>query len=357
MSRRVDRIGVIIPARHDGENAQRLVTAVLRSADEVADIVTVILADDGENGHFGTGLPDDPRLLVATTTEHGPGYARAAGVRLFAEQTREFREEHCWVISLDADVTIPDDFLTSWLGQITTSSAELLTAPAHFGSVNGEPLLTDDVNAASAWMWSDTTFYERFVGVVNLGGSNHAISLACYNAVGGYLQPTAELEGRQVLVAGDDWDFGLRARLRGYAIERVEAPLVIASTRRIAADPVGFLSGRTYEGIFAPVPTDGASEPWPPSEPWNSVVTRGRARIFAHFLLKPLLAGLKPLGAIEWFVGRELSDELAAILDRSPVLDIDWNEFRTTLIGMIFGDDVFSFCRRAAAQLTGGEQR
>jgi hypothetical protein len=353
--REIDALGVVIPSRRDGIRVQRLITRLLEEAARLPHRILVVLADDGENGTFGDGLPESDRLLVTHSQAVGPGAARARGTQCFSDylSTVAARPTHSWIVSLDADVEIPADFLATWWKAISSSTAEILSAPAHFGAGPGETPLREEVDALGSWLWSDTFLYERFLGIVNLGGSNHAISLERCAWLGGYLQPTAIIDGERALVAGDDWDFGLRARIAGYMIEPTPAPVVIASPRRIVADPVGFLAGRSYEGTFAPVSERGPKNLWPPTEPWNEIAGRGRARIVAHFLLKPLIVGIEPTGTLEWLIGDTLSHEVQEVIHRAPPTGGEWNEYRTQLIAYLFTEEIFALCGRIAQYLAG----
>jgi len=357
--RTVEHLGVVIPARRDGKNAAATTRALLASADRVSLPVTVVVVDDGDNEGFGDGLPDDPRLIVASTTEHGPGFARSAGVSAFAERVAAFdtSPERSWVVSLDADVRLGEEFIPTWLAGIEQSSEDILCAPAHFGALTGESELNGDVQTASSWMWADTSLYERMIGVVNVGGCNHAVSLAVCSANGSYLQPTIGVDGARSIVAGDDWDFGLRARMSRFSIGRVDAPVVVTSTRRLVADPVGFLAGRSYERQFEPIRDTPSTHAWPPEEPWNEIAARGRARMAAHFLAKPLFAGVTPEGPLEWFLGKSLLEELVRLSEHAPRWDSDWNVFRSELIDFLFDEEVFAYCGRISQHLSGGLAR
>jgi Glycosyltransferase like family 2 len=358
MTRRVGALGVVVPARADAGYAAATVEALLRSADRATVPVSVILVDDGDNGPLRSSLPSDERLAVVTTREHGPGHARTAGAKAFAEQSRALgvAAGEAWIVSLDADVSIPDDFVGAWVEAIHSSDVDILGGPAIFAPVGDEAALPDDVEAASGFMWSDTGLYEHFVGLVNVGGCNHAVSVEVARANTWYLQPTALVEGTRRIVPGDDWDFGLRARMNGCTTQRVSQPAVTTSVRRIAADPVGFLAGRSYERPFEPIRGAAVSEGWPPAEPWQAVASRGRARLVAHFLAKPLLAGVAPAGALDWFLGPEFAAEWDKLASSAPGWrrGEDWNEFRTALIDRCFADEVFEWCRRVAMQLSGG---
>lgn len=358
MTRQVGALGIVVPARSDAGYAEATVRALLDSADRVAVPVSVILVDDGDNGPLRSLLPGDERLAVVTTREHGPGHARTAGAKAFAEQSRALGVPagEAWLVSLDADVSLPGDFVGAWIEAIRTSDAGILSAPAFFEPTGDEAPLPADIEAASSWMWSDTDFYEHFVGLVNVGGCNHAVPVEIAKANTWYLQPTRVVDGTRRIVPGDDWDFGLRARMNGWSTQRVGGPVVATSVRRIAADPVGFLAGRSYERPFEPIRGAAPAQRWPPPEPWQAVASRGRARLVAHFLAKPLLAGLAPVGELGWFLGPELSAEWDRLASSAPTWKRgdDWNEFRTALVDLIFAEDVFDWCHRVAAQLSGG---
>ncbi|MCL2393935.1 MAG: glycosyltransferase [Acidimicrobiaceae bacterium] len=357
MTRRVAALGVVVPARNDAGYAAATVEALLDSADRSTVPVSVILVDDGENGPMRASLPGDERLAVVTTREHGPGHARTAGAKAFAEQARALgvAAGEGWLVSLDADVSLPGDFVGRWVEAIGATDADILGGPAIFAPVGDEAPLPADVEAASEWMWSDTGLYEHFVGLVNVGGCNHAVSIEVARANTWYLQPTAVVEGTRRIVPGDDWDFGLRARMSGWSTGRVREPAVTTSVRRIAADPVGFLAGRSYERPFEPIRGSASPEAWPPAESWQAVSSRGRARLVAHFLAKPLLAGLAPKGELDWFLGPELRAEWEAFARSAPTWQrgADWNAFRTALIDLCFADEVFGWCRQVARRIAG----
>jgi len=350
--------GVVVPAHADGRFARETVTSLLEAVEVAGRAAVVILVDNGDNDGFDGGLPSDSRLLVVETSKQGPGYARTAGAKALGAYAaaRNVSADETWLVSLDADVSIEADFLLSWLELIEAAEAEILVAPALFAALGGEAALATDVASASEWMWKDTALWERFVGVVNVGGCNHAVSLATCSALSYYLQPTEQLAGQSVLVAGDDWDFGLRARLLGKSIARVNAPLVRTSSRRIALNPTDFLAGHAYEHGFEPVRDVSAGPTWPPEERWSAIAKRGRARLVAHFLLKPLLAGVPVDGALSWFLGTELADGLDQLVSRLArwTPEVEWNEYRGELLRFIFSEDVFGWCSAAAQQVSGG---
>jgi hypothetical protein len=262
--------------------------------------------------------------------------------------------ETAWIVSLDADVALAPGFLADWVVTIGASDADVLCGPSHFVALPGETPLLEDVRAAGAWLWGHTAWFERFAGVVNVGGCNHAVRASVCEANDHYVQPYVMHFDVAHAVAGDDWDFGLRARLRGFRVERVSGPDCLTSARRIARDPAGFLAGSTYEGPFLSVFEIEPQPTWPPSEGWPALADRGRARLAAHFLLKPALAGLALAPSLRWFLGDALFGRIRALEDvTSPSASTDWVGFRAALIERIFRPDVFDLARQAARRLSG----
>jgi len=348
-------LGVLLPAHRDGEPAREAVRALVGAADRAEVPVTIVVADNGGNEGFAGGLPTDPRVRVVEVARRGPGYARTAASRYLVEgwRRRGVPLEGAWIVSLDADVDLAVDFLEAWADALATTDADVLCAPAHFASLPGEPPLLEDVRAASDWLWSHTAWFERFVGVVNVGGCNHAVRASVCEANDHYVQPVEAIDGVEHVVPGDDWDFGLRARLRGFRVERIPGPACRTSARRIARDPGGFLAGWTYEGPFRSVLEIEHRPAWPPREAWPALADRGRTRIAAHFLLKPLLAGLLPQPSLRWFLGDALCDHVLGLERFEGSASGDWVEFRRKLVARLFEPEVFDLAGRVARRLCG----
>jgi hypothetical protein len=356
-ARRIEALGVVIPAREDGDNARRLATTLAAQAGASNCPVVVVVADNGDNGDL-SDLAEEEGIEVVEVPTPGPGYARSAGALAVADFAGRVGADPAasWLVSLDADVEVPAGFLESWCSVIGASSAKVISGPSHFAALSGDVELARDVEVVGGWLWGDTALYEHLVGVVNVGGANHAVELASGAANSWYLQPTELRDSEQVIVPGDDWDFGLRARVGGIAVERSSAPLVLTSNRRIAADPVAFLTGRTYERPFVPVREVPVDRRWPPEQDWRSIAWRFRARLVAHFLLKPLLAGIALPEHFDWFCPGELGAAFEAVISRRPSYDGDWNAFRGKILEMCFEEETFELCGRVALHLSGGGQ-
>ena len=348
-------LGALIPAHHDGPRARALAVALLAAADRCATPVTIVVADNGENDGFDGGLPEDARRRVVTVTERGPGYARSAAARRLVDtwQDQSIDLDHAWIISLDADTVIPPDFLAAWVATIKTAAADILSGHSILGALPGDEVLEGDVAAASSWLWGGASFLEQFAGIVNVGGCNHAVRASVCAANDYYLQPLLLSDSGPVLVPGDDWDFGLRGRLRGFTVARAETPTCITSVRRITNDPAGFLAGRTYEKAFAPVTDPKRATPWPPDEDWAAMADKGRTRIVTHFLLKPVVAGLAVSPTLGWFLGESLWQELIAAPVTLSVPSAPWQSYRAALIDRLFQPDAVNLARRISHRLLG----
>jgi hypothetical protein len=351
----LEALGILVPAHRDGPAAKSLVAALLVAADRCPVPVSIVVADNGGNDGFGGGLPDDARLRTVEVAQRGPGRARTAAARTLVEDWRERgnRLESAWIVSLDADTAVDPDFLIAWTRAIDGSSADVLNGPLFFGPLGGDHALPEDVDAAAAWLWSLTALCETFVGIVNSGGCNHALRASVSEANEYYVQPVASVDGTEVIVPGSDWDFGLRARLQGIRVARVASPICVTSVRRIGHDPAGFLAGRSYEKPFEPVAAGDVATAWPPPEDWASIADNGRARIIAHFLLKPIVADLSAAPSLRWFLGETLWSELNAMSRMARPAPGQWQTYRTKLIGRLFEPETFDLARRIGRRLAG----
>ena len=129
---------------------------------------------------------------------------------------------------------------------------------------------------------------EDLLGPTNLNGVNHAVRLEAYETAGPYLQPTAPGPDGPVVLAGEDWDLGVRLRLAGYRIAGADVT-VADRGRRLLADLQAYLGGTAYEGPFRRV--EAAADPEDLDDDVAEVLLAGAARrALLHFYLKPVLA-------------------------------------------------------------------
>jgi hypothetical protein len=210
------------------------------------------------------------------------------------------------VLSCDADNLVGTEHVDAWKSALANAGPEALVTGSY--AFEGDPmaeLVGGDIVAAA---WSETVRWcEDIVGVVNPTGANHAVRLDALESVGWYQQPTSNVAGSGVVVAGDDWDLGVRLRIEGASTRRVPI-LATTSPRRFLADPSGYLTGTAHDGEFRRVEAANGA-------PLGSLPrpTQVRARAVSHFLLKPVLLGLD----VEWASVRiDLSLDLTEQLRR-----------------------------------------
>jgi hypothetical protein len=347
-------IGVIVPVHADAEAAQSLLTQLMALRNTPIP-VEIVFVDNGGNGDLAGIMAGHDGVTCLTENQRGPGCARSAAVhwlvKKWTDQQLDLAE--CWIVSLDADAEIGPDFLSEWEATIMGSKAALVAVGAHLHPLRGEERPPEAVMTAARWLWDFTTRCEELIGVVNIGGCNHAVRADVCIELGAYIQPIQEsADGQRSVVAGDDWDFGLRARMRGYEIARSSRPHCRTSSRRLAEDPVGFLTGRVYEGPFRPV-VGNQGKTWPPHESWADIAGPATARLAAHFLLKPLVCGVALNPGAGWFLSTVIQDDVAALMKTAPRYEGDWLAFRSELMQFIFQPAAKKISMRLAAQLQG----
>lgn len=367
-SRAVQRLGVVVPVHADTSYATALAVELSQQHSPSVS-VDLMFVDNGDNEDLATKLPKGVTCLVEAA--RGPGHARTAGVQWLVGKWSELNVplDQCWVISLDADASVGHDFFVNWETAIRVTSACVLTGEVDVEPLHGETAPPPGAGLAAGWLWDMALRCESLVGPVNVSGCNHAVRADVCMALGAYIQPTAmDSAGHESLVAGDDWDFGLRARMQGYDVLRLGSTYCRTSSRRLTKDPVGYLTGRSYEGAFRPV--DGSSAgSWPPSESWTDIATEATSRLAAHFLIKPVLCGIPLKPESNWFLGSDLCAELADLAGVQTAreaasapgrdvgldvrLSVQWIRFRRQLIHRLFEPDLKDLSLRLAARLQG----
>ncbi len=286
-------LGVVIPALNEAQRLP-LLLAALESGLEADDMVVVIDngSSDGTVGVLRDLATDRSWLTVLHEVRRGPGWARACGAaHLLAGWSGDV--DDCWMLSCDADAVPDRNHLDKWRRHLERSDADLVTGSYRFAE---HEIVTVRGAQTSFQTFGETVrVCEDQVGVVNPTGANHAVRSSSYVRTGGYQQPrSTRVSGRSCVVAGDDWDLGIRTRLAGLVVERIDYRVVV-SARRFLADPVGYLTGAAHDGPFERVEAAGTR---PPVSDPAKVTRAATARAILHFLLKPLLLGIGGIGPV-----------------------------------------------------------
>lgn len=252
---------------------------------------TVVLVDDSSTDAtpeiLAAAAAAHPHVTVVRGRYGSPGAARSAGIAHLLAAPAPTPE---WLVTLDADVLLPDDWAARWSATLASVHTD-----AAVGAVNGvelqEHLYVDHPRAAqvSRAFGIGIVAGESAVGVTNLNGVNHAIRTEAYLTAGPYRQPSAPGPQGVETLAGEDWDLGVRIRCAGYTIAETEAA-VIDRGRRLLTDVHAYVSGEAYEGPFRRLAATGPSPDVDPAAV-DGLVDRAVDRSLRHFLLKTVLAG------------------------------------------------------------------
>lgn len=292
MSEQVPPAAVIVPCRDEAAYLPELLASLVP---QVADQPgwRLILIDDSSTDATGAMLDeaaeDHPDMVVVRHGRYGsPGAARSAAAAI-ALHAVHGRRTPGWLITTDVDVQLPHDWIASWAATLCDVDGD-----ERIGAVNGEErqdhLLEPFPNARalSARFGAVVVRSEALVGPTNLNGVNHAVRTEAYVTCGPYRQPVGEGPDGPVVLAGEDWDLGVRLRLAGYRIAPAEVA-VADRGRRLLADLAAYLGGTAYEGAFGRVEAEGPAVDV--SDAQLAELLPGTARrALLHFYAKPLLA-------------------------------------------------------------------
>ncbi len=305
MGNRVPAAVVIVPCHNEAAYLPDLLTALVTQLEGQAGWWAVLVEDSSTDATatlLAQAAADHPQLLRVHYGRFGsPGAARSAGVAVaeaFASDRGDLHTQRygqdaagppSWLIGIDADVLLSSDWVSSWAQALAAADPE-----QSIGALNGEEdqshLLAPFPRAGqlSARFGAVAQRSEDRVGVTNLNGVNHAVRLGAYHACGPYRQPTGVGPDGPVVLAGEDWDLGLRLRLAGYTI----APTTITVAdrgRRLLADLAAYLGGTAYEGAFRRVQASGPAQDLD-AEQLARFWPGAARRAVLHFYAKPILA-------------------------------------------------------------------
>lgn len=285
----VPNTAVIVPCRDEAELLGDLLDALVPQV-AAQPGWRLVLVDDSSTDATGALLDDAAHGRPdVVTVRHGrwgsPGGARSAAVAI----ARHGHDVPDWTLTTDVDVTLPHDWISVWAATLADVDAD-----PSVGAVNGEEaqahLLEPFPVAArlSAAFGAVVGRAEPLVGITNLNGVNHAVRSTAYDTAGPYRQPTEPGPDGPIVLAGEDWDLGVRLRLAGYRITGTEAE-VADRGRRLLGDLAAYLGGTAYEGEFRRLDPGPAATDL--TEAQAAAMLPGTVRrALRHFYLKPLLA-------------------------------------------------------------------
>lgn len=294
-----ERATLVVPCHNEEGHVDVLLhglVAQLAADPDAAVGWSVVLVDDhstdGTEAIIDAAAAEYP-WVTAVHGHHGsPGGARSAGaaVALATHMPPE------WLVTVDADVELMPGWVATW-----NATFAAVHDDETVGAVNGvelqDHLFAAFPNAAavSAAFGDVIGVSEGALGVTNLNGVNHAVRTSAYLTAGPYLQPTAPGADGPIVLAGEDWDLGVRIRRAGFRIIDTEAA-VRDRGRRLLADVYAYVSGEAYEGAFTRLQPHAPSIDVPAADV-AALRESAVERSLRHFFFKPLLAGAVPLDA------------------------------------------------------------
>jgi glycosyltransferase involved in cell wall biosynthesis len=281
------RVAVVVPCFDEAGYVDRLLEGLVPQV-RGNDRWRVVLVDDGSSDAT-------PQILAAAAGERvdvltgrwgSPGGTRSAGAA-FALAGAVAPD---WLVTVDADVELTPDWLEAW-----DRTLQQVHGDESVGAVNGGEqqahLYAQHPNAAmvSSAFGLGLVTGEQAAGVTNLNGVNHAVRVAAYLTAGPYLQPTAPGPHGELVLAGEDWDLGVRLRRAGWTVAETEAA-VVDRGRRLLTDVHAYVSGEAYEGAFRRLEPRADPSDDIDADEIVSLVDGAIERSLRHFLLKPILA-------------------------------------------------------------------
>ncbi|QXC62214.1 glycosyltransferase [Aquihabitans sp. G128] len=232
-------VGVVVPARNETATIEACLASILAAPLPAgSDLWIVVVADgcdDDTAGRARRALGARGEVVVVATGNVGA--ARRVGARRaldHLDQTQGRPPERTWLLTTDADSTVPGAWIEAHLGH-ADAGAEGVAGTVAVASFSEHPTSVPDRFAAEYVLHPDGT--HPHVHGANLGARADA-----YVAVGGWAP----------LRTGEDHDLWNRLRAGGAAlVTTIEAP-VTTSGRRTGRAPSGF-AARLLELAPAPV--------------------------------------------------------------------------------------------------------
>ena len=270
----IDAVAVVVPARDEEDEVeaclhsvraalQRLpagvvatVTVVLdRCVDRTPQRVEAALAGwpgatalhVGTVGRHRVAAPAAPSGPTRIVTGSGVGALRNLGVRHALDRLRPLRPEAVWLLSTDADTTVPEDWATAHL-ELATAGAAGVAGMIDFGAAHRLSEEADRRHAAIVGARTDGDSHR------NIYGANLGVRADAFLAVGGF-----RADG-----AGEDHHLWSALRGAGYPVRQPTALRVLTSART-----VGRASGGLAELLRA---LHGATDGWCDGAPTSGSV-------------------------------------------------------------------------------------
>lgn len=279
------QIGIIIPCFNEEQYIGKLLESLSKAIYhyQKSEEISVFVCDNGSSDEtlkvINSFSKTFPSLTVLEEREKGDGLAMLKAANAAFNSVE-------WIISIDADCIVPLDYISKWADAIYKTSFPILTGYFIFPEA-----FHKDFPNASKLIKQATGFNElikTIFGIINICGANHAISKEFYYKTGGYSQPFVIENSEKKLIAGNDWDLGIKARMLKQEIGYVDV-LNESSDRRASIDVRSFIIGTAYEGVFHSF-RDRVIGKDIYEEEMQDILFKNKLRTVKHYALKPTLA-------------------------------------------------------------------
>jgi glycosyltransferase involved in cell wall biosynthesis len=312
------KYGIIIPCLNEENYIGALLESLSKAIhqyDNPKDI-TVFICDNGSVDStvnvINSFARKFPSLVLLHESEKGIGFAKSKAANMAFDTVD-------WIISLDADCVIPIEFIQKWTTAITESKYPILTGYCTFpGEFNVDFPNTNKIFHKFDEFEGKIT---KVFGVINICGANHAVNKDFYHKIWGYSQPFIFEDNRRKILAGDDWDLGIKSILLKQRIGFVDISN-ITSDRRARVDIKSFVDGSAYDSEFLDyrVITTGVDLQ---NEEIEDLFIKNKLRTIKHSLLKLLLidASLFNEESIELFLWKNIINDMLQWISSNKIAD------------------------------------
>lgn len=309
---------IVIPALNEAAYIEHALATIFTSVHVLDNpyLFEIYIVDngstDGTPGIVKNFIKKHDNCYLLSEKLRGIGYARNTGVRFGLQRDlSRAKKQHdtFWIISTDADVSVPKEWLQRWLMLFDIYRKGIIAGRNTF------PVNLQEAYPNAAYVMKyigrKIDIAEKIFGAINTNGNNMAIDKSTYAVIGPFQQPSIILSsGKKANLAGEDWDIGTRARIMGKTVYINDLPVVL-SDRRFRSDPKKFLEGIAYEVKFLKV-NASVHKPDIKYSEIEAFVHIATHRQCMHNIEKPILASPNLLKepAVKYFLGKQLQQRI-----------------------------------------------
>jgi GT2 family glycosyltransferase len=218
----ISAVGIVVPARDEQRlisSCERDLVVALRHASPRVDWAVCVVADrcTDDTASLARATFGDHRdaVVVENHRDLTIGEVRDLGMRHVQAMLAGHPADRVWLLSSDADSTVPPDWVTRHLC-VAGNGADAVAGIVELSGYRGLPALV------SARYTTVLAQARRPEGHGNVYAANLGVRASAYRAVGGF----------GAMSVGEDHDLWRRLRQAGYRCRFVEESVVLTSSRR-----------------------------------------------------------------------------------------------------------------------------